>query len=351
MSSILPRSARFRSARTLPAAALALSLLGLTACGAGAGAGASSPAESTSPAAAGQDASFPRTVQHVMGETTLEEKPETVVALDPSYVDAALLLDADLVGYAEYRQDPKDPFADYLGDVSEQTAGAENVGTIAEPNLEQIAALDPDLIVSAKVRQPDLYPQLSKIAPTVYSESTGPTWKENVVLLGEALGKEDRAEQEVADYEARAKAVGEAILEKDPEATYSLLRFAGEDTARLYSSDSFIGEIMADMGIPRPEGQPDTTEEIFVPLGQEQVLEADAGLIMVSTWVPEGAEGDASRDQEQRFTNNPLWDRLEGEVLEVDDETFVASVSLQGAHAVITELAEHYGVDPQLPQD
>jgi iron complex transport system substrate-binding protein len=337
-------------AKTLCAAALGLSLFALTACG--------SPSESMSDTASsagpeaavsGDTAGYPLTMTHAMGRTVIEEQPQRVVALDPSYVDAALLLDAELVGYAEYRQDPEDPFADYLGDVSAETAEAVNVGTIAEPNLEQIAGLDPDLIISAKVRQEALYPQLAKIAPTVFSESTGPTWKENVVLLGEALGKQEQAEQEVADYEARAAAVGEAILEQDPQATYSLLRFAGEDTARLYSTGSFIGEIMADMGIPRPAGAPDTTEEIFVPLSQEQILDADAGLVMVSTWAPDGAEGEASREQEDRFTTNPLWDRLEGEVLPVDDQTFVASVSIQGAHEVITQLAEHYGVDPQLP--
>ena len=337
-------------AKTFPAAVLGLSLFALTACGSTTETAADT-ASSAPASAAGSSASagFPLTLTHAMGETTIESQPQRVVALDPSYVDAALLLDAELVGYAEYRQNPEDPFADYLGDVSAETAEAVNVGTIAEPNLEQIAGLDPDLIVSAKVRQEALYPQLEKIAPTVFSESTGPTWKENVVLLGEALGKQEQAEQEVADYEARAAAVGEAILEQDPDATYSLVRFAGEDTARLYSSDSFIGEIMADMGIPRPEGAPDTTEEIFVPLSQEQILEADADLVMVSTWAPDGAEGEASRAQEERFTTNPLWERLEGEVLPVDDETFVASVSIQGAHAVITQLAEHYGVDPQLP--
>ncbi|GGG49662.1 iron(III) dicitrate-binding protein [Kocuria dechangensis] len=335
---------------TLSAAALGLSLLALTACGGTAGSGAeSTSAPASASAASGESAGYPLTMTHAMGETTLESQPQRVVALDPSYVDAALLLDAELVGYAEYRQDPEDPFADYLGDVSEESAEAVDVGTIAEPNLEQIAQLDPDVIVSAKVRQEALYPQLAKIAPTIFSESTGPTWKENVVLLGEALGKKEQAEQEVADYESRAKAVGEAILAVEPDATYSLLRFAGEDTARLYSSDSFIGEIMADMGIPRPEGAPDTTESIFVPLSQEQILDADAGLVMVSTWAPDGAEGDASREQEQRFTSNPLWDRFEGEVLPVDDETFVASVSIQGAHEVITQLAEQYGVDPQLP--
>lgn len=230
--------------------------------------------------------------------------------------------------------------------MSEETKDAVNVGTIAEPDLEKILELEPDLIISAKVRQEALYPQLSKIAPTVFSESTGPTWKENVVLLGTALGKQDEAEALVAEYVERAAAVGAEILAADPEATYSLVRFAGEDTARLYSSTSFIGEIMADMGIPRPAEAPDANETIFVPLSAEQILQADASVILVSAWEPEGAEGDASRSQRTQFESNPLWAKLTGDIVPVDDATFVASVSIQGAHAIITELAEHFGVDP-----
>ena len=146
-----------------------------------------------------------------------------------------------------------------------------------------------------------------------------------------------------------AAAVGKEILAKKPETTYSLVRFASEDTARLYATDSFIGEIMVDMGIPRPEDAPDTTESIFVPLSPEEILKADAEVIFQSTWAPEGAEGDASRAQEKKFTSNPLWKKLKGEVMPVDDSIFLSSVSLQGAGEVITQVAEHFEVDPQLP--
>ncbi|HEU4806817.1 MAG TPA: iron-siderophore ABC transporter substrate-binding protein [Homoserinimonas sp.] len=315
-------------------------LLGVTACSA-----ATAPAAEVVAAADG----FPIVIEHAMGSTEIAEKPIRVVALDPSYVDATLLLGAELVGYAQYRQDPANPFASYLGDVASETENAVNVGTMSEPDLEKILELEPDLIISAKVRQEALYPQLSKIAPTVFSESTGPTWKENVVLLGEALGKKDKAEELVAAYQKRAADVGAAILAADPEVTYSLIRFVGEDTARLYSSDSFIGEIMTDMGVPRPAEGPDTTESIFVPLSAEQILEGDAGLIMVSAFTPDGAEGDASRAQQELFESNPLWERLQGDILNVDDGTFLASVSIQGAQSVITQLAEHFGVDPLLP--
>ncbi|WP_114597597.1 ABC transporter substrate-binding protein [Renibacterium salmoninarum] len=328
-----------RLIKTLAGTATALALLATAACGA-----ASTPGQSASSSASGSDASFPLTLQHAMGSTTIPEKPLRIVALDPSYVDATLLLGGKLVGYAQYRQDPKSPFARYLGDVSEQTKDAVNVGTMAEPNLEKILDLKPDLIISAKVRQEALYPQLAKIAPTVFSQSTGPTWKQNIVLLGTAMGEKAKAESLVASYVADAKKLGAEILAKDPAATYSLVRFVGESTARLYSSKSFIGEIMNDMGIPRPQGAPDSTDQIFVTLSTEEILKADAKTILVATWKTTGSEGEKAVAQSQEFESNPLWSRLTGKKVEVDDATFVASVSIQGARAVMAELAKSYGV-------
>jgi iron complex transport system substrate-binding protein len=45
---------------------------------------------------------------------------------------------------------------------------------------------------------------------------------------------------------------------------------------------------MNDMTIPRPAGSPDTTKSIFVPLFSEQILDADAALVMVSAYIPDG---------------------------------------------------------------
>ena len=324
-------------AAALSAAAL---LLGLAAC-----APSGSTAEQASAAA---DAQFPVTVEHAMGQTTIPSKPLRVVALDPSYVDATLLLGAELVGYVEYRSSGTGQLPSYLGDVSAKAGNAVNLGTISEPNLEQIIALKPDLIVSAKVRQEALYPQLSQIAPTVFSTSTGPTWRENVVLLGEALGKKAEAEAAVAAYQARAAAVGADIMAKHPDLTATLIRFAGEDTIRLYSSASFIGGILEDMSVPRPAGAPDTKDSIFVPISQEQILSVDAGLMLLSSWAPNTPEGDATRATRAQFESNPLWGRLTGKTMDVDDQVFLSSVSIQGANAAITVLAEHFGVDPRL---
>lgn len=330
---------RTRSTRAALGAAAATALLALTACGGSTGA---------APSSAAADAAYPKTIEHAMGSTTIEKKPLRVATLDASYTDAALALGAQVVAYTTYRKGDES-FPSYLGDVSALTKDASNVGPLAEPSLDKILDAEPDLIVSAKVRHEALYGQLSKVAPTLFSKSTGPTWKENIVMLGDALGKKEEAEKLIADYQERAKKVGAAILAKKPELTYSYVRFAGEDTARLYSSTSFLGEIMKDSGIPRPKGQPDSTEKILVELSQEKITQAEAGLIITSAFGQDTAEGDKARAQMKQFMSNPLWKTLKGQVLNVDDRVFASSVSLQGAHGVLTKLAETYGVDPQLP--
>lgn len=335
---------RLRFTRAAVAAAATASLLAITACGGQTAAAPAAPSE-----ASAVDAQFPKTIQHALGTAELKSVPKRIVTLDPSYTDAALALGADVAGYVIYRKGDA-AFPSYLGDVSEHTKDAANLGSLAEPSLDKILAAQPDLIVSAKVRHEALYPQLAKIAPTIMSVSTGPTWKQNIVMLGDALGKKDKAEQIIQAYKDRAKKVGDAILAKNPGLTYSYVRFNGEDTARLYSSTSFLGEIMTDAGIPRPAGQPDSKEKIFVPLSQEQLPAAEAGLIVTSAFGQDTAEGDKSRAQKAKFMANPLWGTLKGDVLNVDDTVFATSVSLQGAHAVLTKLAEKYSVDPQLPK-
>ncbi|QVQ52217.1 iron-siderophore ABC transporter substrate-binding protein [Spiractinospora alimapuensis] len=289
------------------------------------------------------DGDYPLTVEHAMGETEIPEVPETVVALDTTYLDSAIALEAEVIGRTDYAD--SGDIRDYLGEDGQTYAGdAEVVGTLEAPDLAAIAALEPDLILSAKVRHEDVYDQLDAIAPTVFSETTGATWKENHLLAGEALGRSDLAREQVDDYEERAAALGEEIAAANggDMPTMTLARFAGEPTVRLYAPESYPGIIQADVGLGIPEEAPDAAEgEIAVNLSQEEILDLDADHIMVSTWDDGAGE---SEEKAQDFTGNPLWSQLEGEQHEVNDEVWVSSVSLPGANSVLDEIADLFDV-------
>jgi iron complex transport system substrate-binding protein len=133
------------------------------------------------PAAAG---SRERTISHAMGSTKVPAAPRRVVVLDTGELDSAVALGVKPVGAVEAIAGAG--FPEYL---ASQVEGVAKVGTIEQPNLEAIAALRPDLILSSKVRHEAIYDQLSRIAPTIFSEEVGVTWKENFALHAEALGK------------------------------------------------------------------------------------------------------------------------------------------------------------------
>jgi iron complex transport system substrate-binding protein len=74
----------------------------------------------------------------------------------------------------------------YIEDAGVDPAEIADVGTTAEPALERIAALEPDLILSDAVRHADIHGPLAAIAPTVFAEAIGETREDDLRLAGEA---------------------------------------------------------------------------------------------------------------------------------------------------------------------
>lgn len=311
----------------------------LTACG-------SEKSDPAGTAAAGSaSAGFPRTLKTVMGDVKIPSKPKRVVVLDTGELDDVTLLGIDPVGAVAPHFKTEGGFPTYLkGELS----GTADVGPLLEPDLEKIASLKPDLILSSKVRHEKIYDKLSAVAPTVFTATTGGVWKENLKVHARALGLEKEAAAKLKQYETRAKALGEAIRKKDGGTmpTASVVRFIAGPT-RLYQTNSYSGVVLADIGLKRPASQisddPDVTMRDVSP---EEIDRADADLIFVTT-------ADAQdKTQEKQVTSNPVWKDLpavkKGKVYDVPDETWMSGIGVQAAGQVLLDVAKATGV--RLPQ-
>lgn len=306
-----------------PAVVLACALA-LSACG-----GSASEAV-TEPAAESTSSEFPRTVEHAMGSTTIPEEPDRVVVLDTGELDSALSLGVTPVGAVT-----TDVSKEFLSYLAEDARHVDVVGTIGEPNLEEIAALRPDLILSNAVRHADLYDELSQIAPTVFAEDVGAAWKENFRLAAEALGREEEAETAMAAYEEDAAALGERIA-ADGQVTVSPLRFVG-GTIRAYRPESFIGTVLQDVGLPQPE-LPAGENDTFAEISPEQLPLADADVVLYSSY------GTPDESGEQVVVGGPLWPRLDavesGRAYRVEDDVFYTGIGLRAANGILDGLEE-----------
>jgi iron-siderophore transport system substrate-binding protein len=298
-------------------------------------------------------AAFPRTVEHALGATEIPAAPTRVVALDMSFVDAALALDTPIIGYVLY-QDPDGSLPEYFGDaLTTLAADATYMGDLLEPNLEQIAAARPDLILTSKVRHEALYAQLSAIAPTVMSESAGAGWKDNIRLSAQALGREARAEEVIGAFEERAATVGAAINAAADDPVVSIVRIASMDAFRIYQRASFIGVVLDDAGLARPANQQSLDPARFmVETSYENLTEADAGAdrLFYTIFGNEDPTDEQANAGRAMLEGNPVWANLPtvqaGHAREMSDETWMSAVGMFGAHAVLDDLAAAFGVDP-----
>lgn len=305
----------------LAAAALALAL---TACGTG----GSDPGASTE--------TETRTIVHAMGKTEVPVQPKRVIVLDTDKLDTAVTLGVIPVGAAN--TDETDGWPKYLGDAVKEIP---QVGTLREPNLEAIAKLDPDLILGSAFRQKDFYDKLAAIAPTVFTELVGTPWKENFLLDGQALGKERQAKDLLAKYEERAESVGKSL--GDPsQVEVSIVRFRPTEI-RLYGPTSFVGIVIADVGLGRPKLQQlvGAKDRRFTAISPERIGEADGDVIFVTAFGSEAAKSQAE------VTGGALWRGLgavrAGKAYVVPDETWMTGIGITAANRVLDDLQQRLG--------
>lgn len=329
MTTAIEHLGRRLSRRDLLLVVVVVAGLLAAACGSGLPADdpAAAPAATAPPPA--DASSFPRTITHAMGQTTIPVPPARVVVLDTGELDSVTAFGITPVGAVRAPVD--DGLLDYL---QAATQGTELVGTISEVNLEAVAALRPDLILSSKLRHEDIYDELSQIAPTVFTETVGVVWKQNLAVHAEALGFEDEAAARLVDYGRRAAALGASIEQRrGGRPTVSVVRFL-DDSTRLYQKASFIGTVLADVGLPRPPAQ--DVDEFAAEISAEQLEQAGADVIFTTFY---GALDDTTKPA---LTANPLWQNLpavtEGRVHDVADDHWMLGIGIQAAGKVLDDL-------------
>lgn len=267
-----------------------------------------------------------RTISHAMGETELVASPQRVVVLDTSELDNALALGVRPIGA------PVAEALEYQGYLADQLDGITDIGAISEPSLETIIGLKPDLILGSKQRHEGIYEELSAIGPTVFVESLRVPWQTNFTFHAEALGKQAEAEALLAAYDARVAELQAALGDERQAITVSVIRFR-PGQVRLYLKSSFIGYILQDVGLGRPESQ--NVDDFSSEITLEQIAAVDADYLFITGYAQEDS---AQAD----FLQSPLWQTLgavqQGRAIDVNDDTWIAGLGVQAALLVLEDL-------------
>jgi len=220
---MLSRLTRALLASSLPAVLL-------VACGSDSDAGTDAGSSSSTP----PGESEATVVEHIYGSTEIEGVPERIVSLDMQWTDTLLAMGVDLVGYAvdPYMPDSTVPW-------QELPADAEGFDVTNGPPIEQIAALEPDLIVGTYVI-PDqrTYDLLSGIAPTIagFDEQEVTPWQELVGLTGDLVDRPEDAAALVSEVDAEVAATA-AELPQLAGQTFALAQYVVGDSMTIVADE------------------------------------------------------------------------------------------------------------------
>jgi len=286
----------------------------------------------TVPATVPTQAPTTRTITDASGaQIVVPVAPQRVVALTEHDLDSALALGITPVGSVNGRGQTGLPA--YLGD---QIAAIESVGSLAEPSLEKLAALKPDLILAGNLipQIEALLPDLRQIAPVVKTYSAGDDWKVAFAGSAAALNRTPEAETFLADYTARAAAI-RAMLPADTPSEASIVRWMPEGPV-VMAPITFSSLVLADLGLARPAAHAELVGSHGAhsePLSLEQLAVIDSDWLFIGAL---NAEGGAALETAR---TNPLFQQLavveQGHVAVVDGAVWT---SIGGPLAALTVL-------------
>lgn len=324
----------------------ALLVAAATACGSDdSDGGASDATEATSAENTDSAAeSTTRTVEHALGSSEVPDRPERVVVVDRRGTLAFLLeLGVEPIAALEAEWLFGQPFHPLIAEQAE-AAGVEPItATDNGPNVEQVAALDPDLIIGNVRDMGETSEELAQIAPTVGLEWNFADPIANATVIAAVLGLDDEAGALVDEFES---ALDEAASSTKDPGTVSIVGLFAPEDLRIYREGNLYGAMTTALGgqiVPTADVlplDPDDGEVNYVSLEQIGLASGDSLISFVNL----------STDQQSAYAaieDEPLVQALPGfqndRVLETDPQLAFGAAGVTGLTAMLDQLVEFYG--------
>lgn len=275
------------------------------------GCGASTVAESSAPAPGSETAesapASPETAVTTLTftddldrEVTVPANPERVAVLLGSYADVWCLAGGQdsLVAAAS------DAWTDFDLNLGDDVA---NLGSLMEPNLEELIAAAPDLVIASSntTSNVELLPSLEQLGVPVayFGVNSFNDYLEMLDVCTRITGHPENYQTYGLDVQAQ---VDKAKEQNDGSApTVLLLRSASTSCKVKNSKGTVLGEILADLGAVNIA---DSDTGLLEDLSLERIIADDPDYIFV---VFQGSDqAAAQKTLDAALTSNPAWETL-----------------------------------------
>ncbi|MBN9624537.1 MAG: ABC transporter substrate-binding protein [Actinobacteria bacterium] len=187
-----------------------------------------------------------RTYTDVAGnKLTIPVRPQRVVALSEPSLDDSVALGVTPIATTAGRG--QGTISAYL---QGKVEGIGTVGILGQPNIEKIAALAPDLILTdgTAILDGSIVEKLQAIAPVVDVSKTGENWKTAFLATADILGRQARGKALMAEYDARVKSV-KSRLGANADAEVSIVRWGGIGLPAVLMRELAASRVLSDLGL------------------------------------------------------------------------------------------------------
>lgn len=338
-----------RTSRLLAAAASTALVLTLAGCG-------SDDEEPTSgsddTSAATSEEAFPVTIEHVYGETTIEEKPERIATVAWANHEVPLALGVVPVGMskATWGDDDGDGVLPWVEDqLTELDAETPVLFDETEGiDFEAVADTQPDVILASySGLTQEEYDTLSKIAPVVaYPEiAWGTSWQDMTLINSKAIGLAAEGEQLVADLDAQvAESYAAHPGLADKSIMFSFIDPNDMSQVGFYTTHDTRPGFMASVGMATPqivEEESAGTTEFYVTRSAENPEDfADVDVFVTY--------GDTDGKLVEQIQNDPLLSKIPaieaGAIATLGDSTPLAASANPSPLSIGWGIDEYFGL-------
>lgn len=233
-------------------------------------------------------------------EVTVPVQPQRVAVLLGSYADVWCLAGGQdtLVAAAD------DAWTDFDLNLGDEVA---NLGSLMEPNLEELIAAQPDLVITSSntTSNVELLPSLEDLGvPVIYfGVNSFNDYLEMLDVCTQITGQTQNYQTYGLDVQAQVEKAKEQDDGSAP--TVLLLRSASTSCKVKNSKGTVLGEILADLGAVNIA---DSDTSLLEDLSMERIIADDPDYIFV---VFQGSDQDAAQKTlDAALTSNPAWDTL-----------------------------------------
>lgn len=182
------------------------------------------------------------------------------------------------------------------------TGQTTSIGDKQQPNMETVLKLKPDVILGTTKFPPAVSQKLTKIAPTIPVSNDATKWEDNLKLLAELTGKEDKANQIIEQYKSDLSAAKAKLGDRLKGKKVVAIRVRANQIM-IYNKNYFFNpSLYTDLGLTVPD-QINKVKLMSEAISLEKFSELNPDYLFVQFSTDENPDHDALK----KLQNSPLW--------------------------------------------